>query len=128
MVIDQALLEDLLEKAELNPRLRTNLDMRTSPEDGSQRMLNALMPGTDVPIHRHPMSTENILLLKGKMDVVLFEDSPLKEMQRIHLCLAEGCIGCQVPKGAWHTVEVLEPSVIYEGKDGRYGEDGSEFF
>ena len=135
MTINQELLKKMFEEAEVNPRLRTNLDLRTSAEDGSQRMLNALMPGTVVAIHRHPMSNENVILLKGRLDEILYEEVTqadgkvtLRETERIHLCPAEGNYGCQVPKGVWHTVEVLEPSVIYEGKDGKYGEDGSEMF
>ena len=135
MKINPELLDKLFEDAKVNPRLRTNLDLRTSAEDGSQRMLNAMLPGTQVAIHRHPMSTENVILLKGRMDEVLYEELPsadggvtLKEAERIHLCPEEGAYGCQVPKGVWHTVEVLEPSVIYEGKDGKYGEDGSEVY
>ena len=135
MTINQELLKKMFEEAEVNPRLRTNLDLRTSAEDGSQRMLNALMPGTVVPIHRHPMSNENVILLKGRLDEILYEEVTqadgkvtLRETERIHLCPAEGNYGCQVPKGVWHTVEVLEPSVIYEGKDGKYGEDGSEMY
>ncbi len=135
MTINQELLEELFEKANMNSRLRTNLDLRTSAEDGSQRMLNALLPGTEVAIHRHPMSNENVILIKGRLDEVLYEEVAqengkvkLKETERIHLCPEEGAFGCQVPKGVWHTVEVIEPSVIYEGKDGKYGEDGSETF
>ena len=135
MTINQELLEKLFEEAKVNPRLRTNLDLRTSAEDGSQRMLNAMLPGTEVAIHRHPMSNENVILIKGRLDEVLYEEVAssegkvtLKEVERIHLCPEEGAYGCQVPKGVWHTVEVLEPSVIYEGKDGKYGEDGSETF
>ena len=119
----------------MNSRLRTNLDLRTSAEDGSQRMLNALLPGTEVTIHRHPMSNENVILIKGRLDEVLYEEGAqengevkLKETERIHLCPEEGAFGCQVPNGVWHTVEVIEPSVIYEGKDGKYGEDGSETY
>ena len=131
MIIDKTILDNLLEQARLNPRLRTNLDLRTSAEDGSQRMLNAMLPGTEVAIHRHPMSNENVILIKGRLDEVLYEEVTsedgkvtMKESERIHLCP----YGCQVPKGVWHTVEVIEPSVIYEGKDGKYGEDGSETF
>lgn len=133
MTINQDLLERLFEEAKVNARLRTNLDLRTSAEDGSQKMLNAMLPGTQVAIHRHPMSNENVILIKGRLDEVLYEEVTtadgkisLKEAERIHLCTEEGAYGCQVPKGVWHTVEVLEPSVIYEGKDGKYGEDGSE--
>ena len=135
MTINQELLEKLFEEAKMNSRLRTNIDLRTSAEDGSQRMLNALLPGTEVAIHRHPMSNENVILIKGRLDEVLYEEVAqengevkLKENERIHLCPEEGAFGCQVPKGVWHTVEVIEPSVIYEGKDGKYGEDGSETY
>ena len=130
MTINQELLEKLFEEAKGNPRLRTNFDLRTSAEDGSQRMLNAMLPGTEVAIHRHPMSNENVILITGKMYEILYEvaDGQLVETERLYLCPAEGKYGCQVPKGVWHTVEVIEPSVIYEGKDGKYGEDGSETY
>lgn len=125
--IDKVLLDDLFVKAEASERKRMNFDLRTSGDDASQRMLNALLPGTEVPIHRHPMSNENVLLLCGIMDEVLFDDNG-KETERIHLNPSVGNFGCVVPAGAWHTVEVFEPSVIYEAKDGKYGEDGSETF
>ena len=152
MEINKEFLDKLLEQAKANPRLRQNYDLRTSPTDNSQRMLNALMPGTQVPIHRHPDSTENVLLLCGKIveKSLTPSHSPkgegsgmpccgavhdieearmeLVETERVLLCPAEGKFGCVVPQGAWHTVEVLEPSVIYEAKDGKYGEDGSETF
>ena len=130
-ILDKEFLEELLQQAAENPRKRVNSDMRTSPEDGSQRMLNAMLPGTEVDIHRHPNSNENVILITGRMDEVLYEmaeDGGLKEVERLHLCPAEGRYGCQVPKGVWHTVEVIEPSVIYEAKDGKYGEDGSEAY
>ena len=145
--IDKKFLSDLLAKAADNPRLRQNYDMRTSSDDNSQRMLNALLPGTMVPIHRHPNSTENVLLLQGKIIEVLYEEERLgegfergmdaqdlmdgmrlKETARIVLDSSAGSFGSIVPPGTWHTVEVLEPSVIYEAKDGKYGEDGSEVF
>ena len=135
MIIDKNVLDELTEKAKASPRLRANLDLRNSPEDLSQRMLNAMLPGTEVAIHRHPMSNENVILIKGRLDEVLYEEVvsadgkiTLKETERIHLNPEEGVYGCQVPKGVWHTVEVLEPSVIYEGKDKKYGEDGSETY
>ena len=123
-------LNQLLEQAKVNPRLRQNLDLRTSSSDTSQRMLNALLPGTVVPIHRHENTTETVICLCGKLDEVIYEEmdsqlSPLtgsrfREIERIHLCPAQAQYGCQVPKGAWHTVEVIEPSVIFEAKDGKY--------
>lgn len=130
MIVDRELIERLFEQAKGNPRKRVNYDMRTSPEDGSQRMMNAMLPGTEVAIHRHPNSNENVILITGKMYEILYEvaDGQLVETERLYLCPAEGKYGCQVPKGVWHTVEVIEPSVIYEAKDGKYGEDGSETY
>lgn len=150
MEINKDLLDKLFEQAKENLRLRQNFDLRTSTADNSQRMLNALLPGTPVPIHRHPNSTETVICLCGKLDEVIYEkvvsyektsseDFQLsmdaqdiarkveyREVQRIHLCPAQAKYGCQIPKGAWHTVEVIEPSVIFEAKDGKYGEEGSE--
>lgn len=129
MIIDQELIERLYEQAEKDPRKHVNYDMRTSPEDGSQRMLNAMQPGTEVAVHRHPNSNENIFAITGRLDVILLEEDStgeLKESIRHHLSPAEGQYGCTVPQGTWHTVEVKEPSVIFEAKDGKYGEDASE--
>ena len=147
ITIDKQLIEELFAKAEASDRRRINYDLRTSSDDGSQRMLNALLPGTSVPIHRHPKSNENVLLLCGKLVEILYEEetlgeslpmgedsqyvfngSRLRETKRIVLDPAAGVHGCVVPAGAWHTVEVLEPSVIYEAKDGAYESDGSESF
>ena len=123
--IDKNLISELLDKAVFSERKRMNYDLRTSVEDGSQRMLNALLPGTIVPIHRHTLSNENVLLICGKLVEVLY-DVEGNERERIHLDPTICNFGCVVPAGTWHTVEVLEPSVIYEAKDGKYGEDGSE--
>lgn len=135
--IDNKFISKLLSEAAENPRLRQNYDLRTSSDDNSQRMLNALLPGTVVSIHRHPHSTENVLLLHGKLVEVFYEeeragDGIEKDVRRLHetarivLDPSSGNYGCVVLAGVWHTVEVLEPSVIYEAKDGKYGEDGSE--
>ena len=125
--IDKELINSLFDQAVVSERKRMNYDLRTSASDNSQRMLNALLPGTDVPIHRHPMSNENVLLLCGKLVEVIYDEDG-NEIERIHLDPSVGNFGCVIPAGAWHTVEVLEPSVIYEAKDGKYGEDGSETF
>lgn len=124
MKLDKQLVDSLFEQAKANPRLRQSYDLRTSSEDNSQRMLNALLPGTEVAVHKHPMSNENVILLVGKMDEIIC-DADGKEVERIHLDPSAGNFGCVVPADTWHTVEVFEPSVIYEGKDGKYGEDGS---
>lgn len=118
-------MSELLDKALTNPRLRQNYDLRSSEEDGGQRMLNALQPNTHVPIHRHPNSNESVILLCGKLVEVLSDDEG-NEIQRLYLDPSEGNYGCVIPAGTWHTVEVMEPSVIYEAKDGKYGQDGSE--
>ena len=144
MEINKELLNKLFEQAKGNPRLRQNFDLRTSANDNSQRMLNALLPETVVPIHRHEDTTETVVCLCGKLDEVIYEEVvayenaaseallmgmdaqdvirkvEYREVQRIHLCPAEAKYGCQIPKGAWHTVEVIEPSVIFEAKDGKY--------
>ena len=140
LIIDNKLLDTLLTKANDNPRFRLNYDLRTGVDDQSQRMLNALLPGTEVVIHRHPNSSESVVCLCGRMDVVVYdevvtyvqdgEDKKQKvsynETERISLAPVEGKFGCSIPKGTWHTVEVFEPSVIFEAKDRAYGEDGSE--
>lgn len=125
--IDKTLISELFDKALVSERKRMNYDLRTSPNDGSQRMLNALLPRTEVAIHRHPSSNENVILICGKLVEVLYDDEG-NETARYHLDPTVGNFGCVVPAGAWHSVEVLEPSVIYEAKDGKYGEDGSEVF
>lgn len=122
--IDKTLISELLDKAVVSERKRMNYDLRTSQNDGNQRMLNALLPGTEIPIHRHPYSKENVLCLCGRIDEVLY-DAEGNEIERIHLDPTVGNFGCVVPADTWHTVEVLEPSVIYEAKDGKYGEDGT---
>ena len=127
MEFDKDFLDKLFEQATMSPKLRQCFDLRTSEADTSQRMLIALLSGTVVPIHRHPQSTENVLLLFGKIVEVICDENG-NEIERIHLDPTVGNYGCVVPQGAWHTVEVLEPSVIYEAKDGKYGEDGSETF
>ena len=140
LIIDNKLLDTLLTKANDNPRFRLNYDLRTGVDDQSQRMLNALLPGTEVVIHRHPNSSESVVCLCGRMDVVVYdevvtyvqdgEDKNQKvsynETERISLAPVEGKFGCSIPKGVWHTVEVFEPSVIFEAKDRAYGEDGSK--
>lgn len=143
MEFDKEFLDILFERAMENPRLRQNYDLRTSPADTSQRMLNALLPETKVPIHRHEETTETVICLCGKLDEVIYEEIvsyenntmefpqgmdaqnvsrkvSYREVQRIHLNPVEAKYGCQIPKGAWHTVEVIEPSVIFEAKDGAY--------
>ena len=124
--INKKLISELFDRTAVNSRLRQNFDLR-NPDDNGQRILNALMPGTVVPIHRHPNSNESVIILCGKLIEITYDDNG-NETERILLDPSLGNLGCVVPAGAWHTVEVLEPSVIFEAKDGKYGEDGSEAF
>ena len=136
--IDNQLLDSLLEQAKSSPRLRQNFDLRTSTEDTSQRMLNALQPNTVVPIHRHTDTSETVVCLCGRLEEIIYEEKveyvreetsrteevlrkqTFKEVSRQLLCPAEGLYGVQVPAGAWHTIRVIEPSVIFEAKDGAF--------
>lgn len=143
MEFDKDFLSKLFEQAANNPRLRQNFNLHTSSADMSQRMLNALLPGTVVPIHRHVDTTETVICLCGKLDEVIYEEIvsyendiaglpqgmdaqnvfrkvSYREVQRIRLSPAEAKYGCQIPKGEWHTIEVIDPSVIFEAKDGAY--------
>jgi len=119
MYLDEFLLDDLQEAARQNPRKRMNLDLRNNSEDGSQRMLNALEPDTILPIHRHCSSSETVVLLRGCMDEIFYDDEK-RETARFRLNPREGRYGLNIPAGQWHGIEVLEPTVIIEMKDGRY--------
>lgn len=138
MQIDSTLLDTLLIQAAANPRLRQSYDLRTTPADNSQRILNAMQPGTVVPIHRHTNTTETFVLLRGKLEEVFYEevtnyildgdsnciDVCQKRSFRVkdHINLsADGPIqGLCIPVGQWHGINVLEPTVILECKDGAY--------
>lgn len=119
MEINKNLLDSLFAQAEENPRLRQNFDLRTSSADTSQRMLNALQPGTHVPIHRHTTTSETVILLRGHVTELFYNEKGV-ECGRYDLNSAKGVYGVQVPVGMWHTLIVHEPSVIIEMKDGAY--------
>ena len=137
-VIDRAFLNALWAQAAESPRLRMNYDMRNSAEDTSQRMLNALQPGTVVPIHRHENTDESVICLCGRLEEIIYEEvteyehvltsgveevvrkSSFKEVSRQLLCPADGIYGMQISAGTWHSINVIEPSVIFEAKDGAY--------
>lgn len=120
MVIDEKFLDSLSEQARNNPRLRQSFDLRTTPNDGSQRMLNALEPGTVMPIHRHRNSSETVVLLRGSFRELFYDDDgSLTE----DVLVKDGGTNkvLQVEKGRWHSLECLEPgTVIFEAKDGAY--------
>ena len=118
--IDQSFLDLLSEQAQQNERLRMNHDLRGAQTDTSQRMLNALQPGTRVPIHRHRTTPESVFILRGSVRETFYDDQG--HVTATHLLQAGGeCLGLQIPAGQWHTIESLEPgTVIVEMKDGAF--------
>ena len=120
MLLNKEFLDTLTAQAKASPRLRQNYDLRNTPDDNSQRMLNALEPGTVLPIHRHLHTSESVAMLRGKA-VWIFYDGQGHETSR-HLIEAGGeNPGIVVPMGQWHTLECLESgTVIMECKDGEY--------
>ena len=120
MRIDVTLLDELTAQAKASPRLRMNFDLRNNPNDQSQRMLNALEPGTVMPIHRHRHSSETVVVLRGKVKWVYYNDK--KEVTDTFI-VAPGSdlVGLSVPMGQWHSLECLETgTVIFESKDGAF--------
>lgn len=120
MVITQAILDELSEKAKTSERLRCNLDMRNAPEDQSQRMLNALEPGTVMPIHRHHGSSETVVILRGCIRWIFYDENG-NETERVTLDANGELRMLNVERNRWHSLECLESgSVLYESKDGPY--------
>jgi len=118
MLLTSALFDELTAQAKASPRLRMNYDLRNTPEDHSQRMLNALEPGTVMPIHRHQHTSETVVVLRGKVRWLYYDDQG--HLTESILVEADGDIrGLSVPIGQWHSLECLESgSVILETKDG----------
>ena len=120
MKITQVLMDELTAQAKASPRLRMNRDLRNSPEDKSQRMLNALEPGTPLPIHRHTKSSETVVCLRGHLREIFYDDKG-EVTDVIDLKPCSDIVALNIPLGQWHTVEVLESgTVIMEVKDGAY--------
>lgn len=119
MLIDTDMLDNLESEALQSPRLRMNLNFHESLDSKAQRLLNALEPGTILPIHRHTHTAETYIVLRGKMFVV-FYDSMGGVIERFLLDPRLGHYGVHIPKGQWHGIEVIEPTVIFEVKDGPY--------
>lgn len=138
-LINSILLDELYKKAMTTGRLRYAFDLRTTTDDDSQRLLNSLQPDTHVPIHRHLKSAETNICLEGCLDVVFYEELPtvesggpvhdgeraidetcFRESARFRLCPHEKQYGIQIPAMSWHTIEVYEPSTIFEAKNGAY--------
>lgn len=120
MVVDKKILDELTAQAKVNPRLRQAMDLRNSSEDLSQRMLNALEPGTIMPIHRHHASSETVVILRGRIRWIFYDDNG-NETERVVLDADGDLRMLNVEKDRWHSLECLESgSVLYESKDGPY--------
>ena len=121
MKITQALLDELTAKAKESPRLRMNLDLRDSAEDTSQRMLNAIEPGSPLPIHRHQKTSETVVCLRGRLVEEFYDDLERICTERIELSPGSPIMALNIPAGQWHTVQALESgTVILEMKNGKY--------
>ena len=124
MVIDRSLLDNLTAQAKASPRLRMNLDLRNSSADGSQRMLNAIEPGTVMPIHRHKSSSETVVCIRGHFEEYFYDESgALVDV----VDMVPGGAVLNVPIGQWHSLKSLESgTVLLECKDGAYEPLGDE--
>ena len=121
MIINQDILDDLTAKAKESPRLRMNLDLRDSAEDTSQRMLNAIEPGSPLPIHRHQNTSETVVCLRGRLVEEFYDDLERTCTDRIELSPNGPVVALNIPAGQWHTVHALESgTVILEMKNGAY--------
>jgi cupin fold WbuC family metalloprotein len=120
MVKNQAILDKLTAEAKASPRLRMNLDLRNGEGDQSQRMLNAIEPGSELPIHRHRQSSETVVILRGKICWIFYDDNG-NETERVTLDANGEPRMLLVEKDRWHSLECLESgSVLFECKDGAY--------
>ena len=121
MKITQALLDELTARAKASSRLRMNYDLRNSEADHSRRMLNAIEPGSPLPIHRHQNTSETVVCLRGRLVWEFYDELERRCTERIELCPNGPIVALNVPIGQWHTVHALESgSVIMEVKDGPY--------
>lgn len=121
MKITQAFLNELTEKAKINPRLRIGHDLRNSEKDHSQRMVNAIEPGSIIPIHRHQNTSETMVCVRGRILVELYDELERICTEAIELSPNGPVVAMNVPVGQWHTARALESgTAIIESKDGPY--------
>ena len=121
MKITQAILDGLTEQAKSSPRLRMNLDLRNSDSDNSQRMLNAIEPGSQLPIHRHQKTSETVVCLRGRLVEEFYDELERTCTEAIELSPNGSVVALNIPAGQWHTVKALESgTVILEMKNGAY--------
>lgn len=118
-IIDTQLLNEVIAQAKASPRLRMNYNFHKSLDEKCHRMLNAVEPGTEIPIHRHPKKDESFVILKGKVKVTTYND---KGVLQNYVILSQeiGQYGVNIPKNVWHTLEALEPSMLFECKEGPF--------
>ena len=127
MIINNIVLNNLSDQAKANPRLRQSLDLRNSDADKSQRMLNAIEPGSEMPIHRHKYTSETVVCLRGRLVEEFYDELERICTDRIELTPGGSNFLVNVPAGQWHTVRALESgSVLLECKDGKYEPLGPE--
>lgn len=120
MVIDKTLLDTVSEQAKSSSRLRMNYNFHLSLEDKCHRMLNAIEPGTEIPIHRHPDKDESFVVLRGKVRSTTYKDDG-SVIESVVLSQEDGLYGVDIPKGVWHKLESLESgSVVFECKEGPF--------
>ena len=120
MVIDKELLDKVSEQAKASQRLRMNYNFHRSLDEKCHRFLNAVEPGTEVPIHKHPTKDETFVILRGKVRVSTHNDDG-SIIEDVVLCADEGRYGVNIPKGVWHKLEAIEPgSCIFECKQGPF--------
>lgn len=118
-VVNQELLNDVIENAKASPRLRMNYNLHSDLNDKCQRLLNAMEPGTIMPIHHHKVA-EVYILLQGRIRVMTYDEKG-NENSSVILDPKEGNYGVQIPENTWHSLEVFESgSVIFEVKEGPY--------
>ena len=118
MIIDNNILDELTAQAKTSQRLRMNLDLRNSAEDNSQRMLNAIEPGTVMPIHRHRSSSETVVCIRGHFEEYFYDEFG-KLTDTIDMLPGGNIVN--VPAGQWHSLKSLESgTVLFEAKDGEY--------
>ena len=123
MIIDKSFLDNLTLQAKASLRKRVHYDLRDSVDDTSQRMLNAIEPGTVIPIHRHNMTSETVACVRGRVCEILYRecDGQLQEVSRCEMSPDGEVSLIQVPQGVWHTCRSCESgSVILEFKNTKY--------
>ena len=120
MIIDKKILDELTASAKASPRLRKNYNFHHSLDEKCHRMLNAIEPGTDIPIHRHPDKDESFVVLRGKVRSTTYKDDG-SVIESVVLSQEDGLYGVDIPKGVWHKLESLESgSVVFECKEGPF--------